>query len=254
MKRSLFLLTLILVVFSISTCYSGEIVITSGENKTGKDITLIVEGGEHYTHPLKIMKFLNVKTTPQISVWIESTDGKYIETIFVTSRAGTQSWRKTPGEGVPAEKIRRKTSLPYWAHKRGVVYKDGLYLPTKDNPLPDAITSASPKASFSLLTKIPETLEKFVILVEFNNSGDFNEFYTEDSKLGDPGYTGGRYAGGQPAVVFAVEIDMASDIKTYNMRLMGHSSPDGENGKLYEDTSKLTTGLDLVKKIRVNVE
>lgn len=254
MKRSLFLITLILVVFSISTCKSGEIVITSGENTTGRDIILIVEGGEHYTHPLKIMKFITVKTTPQIAVWIEDIDGKYIETIYVTERAGTQNWRKTPGEGVPIEKVRRKTSLPYWAHKRGVVYKDGLYLPTKDNPLPDTITSASPKGNFSLVTKVPETLTKFVILAEFNNSGDFNEFYTEDAKPGDPGYTGGLYAGGQPAVVFAVEVDMTSGIESYEMRLIGQSSPDGESGDLYEDTSKMTTGLDLVKKITVNVE
>jgi hypothetical protein len=243
-----------LAAFCVSTCNSKEIVITSGENKTGKDITLAVEGGDHYSHKLKVMKVLSVKTTPQIAVWIEDTEGNYIETIYVTGRAGTQSWRKTPGEGLPPEKVRRKSSLPYWAHKRGVVYDDGLYLPTKANPLPDTITSASPKASFSLLTKVPETLKKFVILAEFNNSGDFNDFYTEDAKPGDPGYTGGIYAGGQPAVVYAAEIDLTSETGSYEMKLIGHSSPDGETGDLYEDTSKMTTGLDLIKKIEVIVK
>jgi len=251
-KKGLLLTAIILAAFCVSTCNSKEIVITSGENKTGRDITLIVEGGEHYTHMLKVMKFFKVKTTPQIAVWIEDTDGNYVETIYVTKRAGTQDWRKTPGEGVPIEKIRRKSSLPYWAHKRGVLYEDGLYLPTKDKPLPDAVTSASPKGSFSLVTKVPDTLTKFVILAEFNNSGDFNDFYTEDAKPGDPGYTGGIYAGGQPAVVYAVEIDLTSGAESYEMRLIGHSSPDGESGNLYEDTSKITTGLHLIKKIKVN--
>jgi hypothetical protein len=254
MKKHLFLITLVLVVFSISTCKSGEIVINSGENTTGSDITMIVEEGSHYTHPLKVMKIITVKTTPQIAVWIEDIDGNYIETIYVTERVGTQGWRKTPGEGVPAEKVRRKSSLPYWAHKRGVVYEDGLYLPTKANPLPDTITSASPKGSFSLNTKVPETLTRFVILAEFNNSGDFNEFYTDDAKPGDPGYTGGFYAGGQPAVVYAVEVDLTSESKTYEMKIVGHASPDGEDGNLYEDTSKMTTGLDLVEKITVEVK
>ena len=49
MKKSLLLTSLILAAFCVSTCNSKEIVITSGENKTGRDITLTVEGGKHYT-------------------------------------------------------------------------------------------------------------------------------------------------------------------------------------------------------------
>ena len=48
-------------------------------------------------------------------------------------------------DGVGQGGNRRKEALPYWCHRRGVVYDDGLYLPTKSQPLVDGMTGATPR-------------------------------------------------------------------------------------------------------------
>lgn len=245
---------MLVAVLGLFACTPGHTIITTHSEIVGEDIIIDIERGEHWNHKLKLFLCIKIKTIPQIAVWVEDMDGNYIETLYVTERAGTQGWRKTPGEGVPKENIRRKTSVPYWAHKRGVIYDDGLYLPTKDKPLPDIITKASPRGDFTLVTRVPEDIDRFVILMEVNNSGDFNDFYTKDAKPGDPGYTGGPYAGGQPAVVYAAEIDLTSENKTFEMKLVGHSSPDGEDGNLYEDMSHFTTATGIIKNPIVEID
>ena len=60
--------------------------------------------------------------------------------------------------------------------------------------------------------------------------------------------------GGQPALVYAAEVDLTSGKKEFTAKLIGHSSPDGSNGDLTKDTSSLTTALHIVKSITVYVQ
>ena len=59
---------------------------------------------------------------------------------------------------------------------------------------------------------------------------------------------------GQPAVVYAAQVDLNSGEKAFEAKLIGHSSPDGSDGKITADTSTLTTALNIVKKITINIE
>jgi hypothetical protein len=59
---------------------------------------------------------------------------------------------------------------------------------------------------------------------------------------------------GQPALVYAAEVDLTSGKKEFTAKLIGHSSPDGSNGDLTKDTSSLTTALHIVKSITVYVQ
>jgi hypothetical protein len=220
-------------------------------NATGKRLTINLEQGEHFLHEMKILPLITIKSPPQIAIWLEDSKGNYVETLFVTRKTATQKWSKAPKDKTLKEKIRRQESLPLWAHTRGVQYADGLYLPTRENPLPDSITSASPKGSFVLNTKMAEDLKQFRVLVEINASLDFNEYFPKDACVEDDNYSGGEWGSGQPALIYSAEIDLHRTGQSYELQLIGHSSPDGSNGNIYHDLAKLTTAKDLVRKITV---
>jgi hypothetical protein len=236
-----------------------ELRIRTRQNESGIALTLHVRQGEHWGHRFKA-GLISINTTPQIAVWVEDLDGNYIDTLYVTMRTATQNWRGKAGPHEARGNIRRKASLPYWAHKRGIMYEDGLYLPTKKEPLPDSITSASPNASFRLESRVPdpgldpEYGSPFVVLLEVNNSTDFNEFYTEKSKPGDPNFSGGSYGSGQPALVYTAAVDTSSGRSRFGMSIIGHSSPSGDDGRLYEDVSTITTAGSIIDTVYVEME
>lgn len=210
------------------------------------NITISVEKGDGWLHNFPLFWFIKVKNAPQIAIWTEDLDGNFLSTIYVSERLAKQSWRAAGGN-------RRKEALPCWSHAQGNQYSDGLYLPTKDEPLPDAITGATPKGSFAANVQMSESVKQFIVKCEFNHSVDFNEHYPKDAKEGDPNYSGGKLGSGQPAVVYQTVIDLDSEQKEFEGKLIGHSSPDGSDGKIYPDTSKLTTAMDIVKGITVYV-
>lgn len=143
--------------------------------------------------------------------------------------------------------------LPCWSHAQGKQYADGLYLPTKEDPLPDAISGATSRGSFSANTRISDSIRQFVVKCEFNHSVDFNEYYPKNAKKGDDNYTGGKLGSGQPAVVYRAMVDLDKGENEFTAELIGHSSPDGSDGEVYPDTSKLTTALRIVKTIKVYI-
>lgn len=210
------------------------------------NVKVSVEQGSEWLHTFPIFWFIKKKNSPQIAIWTEDLGGNYLSTIYVSEKLAKQSWTAAGGN-------RRKESLPCWSFAQGKQYADGLYLPTKDEPLPDAITGATPKGSFTTNIQIGEDVKQFVIKCEFNHSVDFNENYPKDAKERDVNYSGGRLGSGQPAIVYRTVVDLSNGQTGFNGELIGHSSPDGSDGNIYPDTSKLTTALDIVKGITVYV-
>ena len=119
----------------------------------------------------------------------------------------------------------------------GVKYGDGLYLPTKKEPFTDGLTGATPHSGFDVKMQPAGGLKQFRIKIEINHSTDFNESYPKSAQEGDDNYSGGKEGSGQPAVVYAADIDLTSGVTSYVASLIGHSSPDGSSGQLYTDTS-----------------
>ena len=66
--------------------------------------------------------------------------------------------------------------------------------------------------------------------------------------------TGGKEGSGQPAIVYAANVDLSSGEKSFEANLVGHSSPDGSSGEVSKDTSGLTTALHIVKRITVIIQ
>ena len=125
---------------------------------------------------------------PQAVFWIEDQNGRLIETLYVTGadfKKMRHAAKNADGELFYAE------CLPYWASR---VKAAGGKLPSKENPYPDTVTSATPMADFTLKTGISVD-PSFVIMAEFNKSGDYNSVYTEDNS----GWTG------QPSLIYKAD-------------------------------------------------
>ncbi|GGK16614.1 hypothetical protein [Parabacteroides faecis] len=211
------------------------------------DLKITLEKGESWLHDFPLFLGINKKNPPQIAIWLEDRDGNYLSTVYVTHKIATQSWQM-------AGKNRRKESLPHWSYSRGVKYDDGLYLPTKKEPFTDGLTGATPHDGFDVKMQPAEGLKQFRVKIEINHSTDFNDNYPKSAQEGDKNYSGGKEGSGQPAVIYAADIDLSSDATSYVATLVGHSSPDGSDGQIYPDTSSLTSALQIVKQITITIQ
>jgi hypothetical protein len=91
-------------------------------------------------------------------------EGNYIETLYVTAyvakgrfsfgELAPGKWKSEPGD------VRRPATLPYWAHKRNIKAPDGLYIPSPETAVPDALTSATPTGNFNLETATSHHLKE----------------------------------------------------------------------------------------------
>ena len=206
------------------------------------DLLIIIEPGDSWIHEFNSF----VDNSPQFAVWLTDVDGNYLTTLFVTRKIATEGWIFNKGN-------RRKEALPFWSYSRGVQYSDGLFLPTKKSPLTDGVTGATPKGRFELKVRPKDLPDQYIIYVEINHSTDFNEAFPKDAVKGDFHYSGGEEGSGQPALVYSAMIDQNSAQVVYDLTLVGYSQPDGSSGALYSDISDITTALDIVKEIKVEL-
>lgn len=211
------------------------------------DIKIMVEAGDEWKHPFELLLGIKKQNPPQIAIWMEDREGNYLSTLYVSHKAGTQSWSGNE---------KRQEALPYWNHMRlpfptTQVMPDGYTGATSQKPIPDAVTGATPNSSFDLKMKPNKGLEQFVIKAEFNHSTDYNDSYPKNAVRDDENYSA---ESGQPAVIYEAEIDLTTTQKEYRMQLIGHSSPDGSDGKLYTDLSKLTSAKQIVKEITIKIQ
>ncbi|MCK4258917.1 MAG: hypothetical protein KAX49_08065 [Halanaerobiales bacterium] len=203
-----------------------------------REIIISVKQGDHYYHTMKWLNLIPIKNSPQMAFWLEDTSGKYISTIYVTSRSALSKWRG-------GKNIRRPSALPIWSHKRGVKSSDGYYMPAKDNQLPDAVTGATPNESFSKVWKMPEDVKSgtYVLRAEFNHSYDYNDNYAKDDIEGD--------VSGEPSILWEVEIEFGDEESKVLMQPVGHGHRTGENGEIYRELDSLSTAISIIESIEV---
>lgn len=205
----------------------------------GRPISINFEKGKEFYHPL-------------IVFWVEDTNGNYIETIYASQSIATGTFLFGQSEGKkwkPGER-RRQAALPYWGNKRGIKAPDGLFLPTPEKPLPDAITGATPKTSFTLTTSIKPGLEKVKVYMEINQTWDWNQYWHNNRFPDDAEYK----TSCQPALVYMTEIDFSNPQGLFELKPIGHSHPSGKTGELFSDLSTFTTALNIAQRITVSID
>ncbi len=201
------------------------------EYQTG-DISVNIEAGEEWLHDYPLFLGIKKKNAPQIAIWLEDTNERYLGTIYASRKIATQGWIGAGGNN-------RKEALPYWSHKHG----EGF----------DAVTGATPRTDFDVRVKEKPGLRHFYVMVEVNHSIDFNDRYTDDKKEGDPDYSGGPEGSGQPALIYRAEVDLDSAQTTFDAVLIGRSSADGADGKLYDDLYGITSAFSIIERIYVSI-
>jgi hypothetical protein len=89
-------------------------------------------------------------------------------------------------------------------------------------------------------------------MMEINRSFDFNEFYTEDRYPDDPIYSGSGFSG-QPSVIYRGIIEPNGANKQFTLKAVGHGHHSGQTGELFSDLSEITTALQLVRYVFVDL-
>jgi len=185
---------------------------------------------------------------PSFVLWAEYMDGQYIQTLFISRSVGTGVYEHgdpSSGEWEPGE-IRRPASLPYWAHKRNEKANDGLFVPSLENPVPDAYTGATPAGDFRVYTRFDsDPPRQFRILFEINQTWDWNEYWTNNKYPDNQEYK----TSCQPALVYAAEVDLDNPQSRYELKPIGHSHYAGETGELFPDLNTLTTALEIIQSL-----
>jgi hypothetical protein len=205
--------------------------------------------------PTFVLKFYGGPSLyyPLMAVWLEDEQGRYIQTLFVPKSIATGVFRygsNATGKWTEAAK-RAPQTLPYWSHQRGVIARDGLYMPDPDHPVPDAYSGATPTTSFTLTTRADEPLpRKFSVMFEVNQNWDWNEYWTNNKYPGDVYYLNSA----QPAVVYQSTVDQDNMQDHYVMKAVGHSHPSGMSGELFPDISTLTTALHIADSIIIRIK
>lgn len=175
----------------------------------------------------------------QLAVWLEDEQGGFVDTVYVTRKVAKKGLGNRKG-GID-EKVggARLSVLPVWAHRRGVDYGDGNLYPTKEKPLPDSVTSATPKKGEFVRTWAPAApLEPgtYFYFIEVNKSWDDNEHHD---------YSWYR---GQPSVVWRGSLVVGNEVSKGEAEIIGHGHVAGADGKIGSDLSTLTTALKLIEK------
>lgn len=195
---------------------------------------------------------------PMMVIWIEDLEGNYLESLFVPKAMATSEYHnaKPDAQGIWRPGIvRRPESLPYWAHKRGIPAADGLMIPMGNAPDLDAVSGATPTDDFIITTQTRlQKLQKFRILLEVNQSDDWNAYFHKNRFPNDSIYSGGGRVG-QPALIYGVTVDLKSFSTSKNFLLepIGHSHPSGKNGTMYTDLSTISTAFQIFDRALVKI-
>ncbi len=208
-----------------------------------QNISLKVTPGENWENSFKAGLF-TINTTPQFAIWLADTSGNYLATLQVTEKGAI-------GKYSGPRNTTRPSSLPVWSWARGIKNEIGSYMPSKKSSLVDAETCASPKSEATITCSIPDSLvgKTTVIMVEVNNSMDFNSFYQKEMEEDAPGFNNG--VNGQPSIVYKAVLSSQTTFPL-TLQIAGHGEPAGRSGEIFINTENITTGLKLVSSLVVS--
>lgn len=218
-----------------------EWVLTTRSEALGEPLVIDFRAGPEYTSETKLPDGRVIRSIPQVAVWIEDGEGTYLETLFVSGKAGSG--------GYSGGKNRRPGALPVWSHARGVRAADGLFMPDANSSLPDAVTAATPLTSFSVHSKVLGR-PGLRVMIEINKSFDSNDFFNKETFAHDPVYV--KNPNGQPSLVYRADLDEGPSLVL--AKLLGHGHISGGDGKIDPDLSRMTTALEIFKGIVVETE
>jgi hypothetical protein len=160
---------------------------------------------------------------PQIAVWIETPEGRFLDTLYVTEVAVTGKYRSAPKQGRPE-------ALPVWsARKAGSA--DAVSAPTT---VGSAVVFGNGIASRL-------SAGKYTVMLEANRSYDYNETFTKKNSG----------VNGQPSIIYRAELEIGFGPREARFEPLGTGSVDGSNGTIKPGLEGIDTALELFSSMTV---
>lgn len=201
---------------------SGYVLLFAGTTSPNQleQFTLELVPGKNYESSTRWFVF-KMPIYPQLAVWIESEEGRYLRTLFVTKKGGKKKWISAPKEGRPE-------ALPVWNH----LWQGEI----------DGITAATSKAETFRTSKFTDTLlpGNYVIKLETNISYDYNSNYTKENSG----------VNGQPSLVYQALLTTNKDSCCAVFLPVGTGSKDGSDGKIY-NLDGIDSAFELFSKMMI---
>ena len=189
---------------------------------SGPRLELRLEPGPHYAKDMKML-WIEYTVWPQVAAWIETPDGRYLDTLYVTELAVTGKYRAAPKQGRPE-------ALPVWsALKAGGA--DAVSSPTT--------VGSSVVYGNGIASRLPAGT--YVVKLETNRSYDWNGTYTKKNSG----------VNGQPSVVYRAELEIGSGLTEARFEPVGVGSVDGSDGEVRPGLDGIDTALELFSSMTV---
>ena len=238
-----FLITVISV-FALNNCKTSEntgdtIVVEKDPNlsEASSQVVISLTKGKSFNHPTFV-------------IWEEDMEGNYKRTLYITKSyasgifghemVGDSIWLNKAGSSY------QPAALPYWTHRKGLI-ENKYSIPTPDHPFVDAYTGATPKQNFKFETESNSSEDSYRILLEINQTADWNHYWTNNKYPDNPAYKHSA----QPSIIYAVTVNEEDAV--FYMNPIGHGDPKGETGKLFTDLSTLTTVKEILNSVKIEI-
>lgn len=185
----------------------------------------------------KVYRYSDYGEAPQIAIWIEQPGKNQVRTLLVTRRTAKGEW---------VGKVECPVSLPYWVSRYGIE-SGKSNLPGPKNPVPDAVSRATPKETLTAKTRVPAGIE-LIYYIEMNVSGDYNRDFPSmiDGVGPDP------QGNGQPSLVYMGKIKTQPGTAGIP-ELVGRTDQLDPVQSLITDLSGITNAKELFTSIRISI-
>lgn len=214
------------------TEYKDALVVNNSD-----ELSIYLDKGKAFNHPTFV-------------IWVEDMEGQYLKTLYITQSYASgifehkmiddKTWGKEPGASV------QPAALPYWTHKKGLI-DDKYLIPVPEHPFVDAYTGATPKGNFNFKTsQLAE--KKYQLLLEVNQTWDWNAYWTNNKYEDSDAYKHSA----QPSLIYSAIVNDRDSLFHFN--LIGHGDPTGESGKLFPDTTTLTTAKNIFSSLNAQIK
>ena len=196
---------------------------------SGPRFAIDVKPGPEYDLVINILS-IQTKRPPVMACWLETVDGKYFDTIFVSRNVAKHTWYSAPAEGRPE-------ALPIWTHaaaQRNV----------------DAVSGATPMAGSEIAGKAGTGIPAgtYTVKFEVNKSSDFNKSFPDKLPPGDSRFSGPN---GQPSLLYTGTIRVGGGPASTMLEAKGTGSLRGTDGDVHS-LDGMTTALGIVDSVMVS--
>ncbi len=179
--------------------------------------------------------------SPTFAIWLEDPNTHKIKTVFVTRRAAEGDW-----EG----KAEVPVALPAWFHVNREMACQQMPEATEGrDPEQIIITGATPKPGYFVKRISVEQDSEWILWIEVNLAGDFNEYYMEfntDLNIAD------EYMTGQPALIYRTQITASLGTKIVP-EILGMTNPASSLEEIITPLEGISTASDIFDEISLNV-